>query len=188
MPNAIEMLREDHRKVQELFQQFEQADADTRKQIAEQTIQELEIHAALEEEIFYPAAREEVDKEQTIDQALEEHHKKAGEEFGARRLAELKKMSLGAERYDAKYKVLAESVKHHIEEEESEIFPSIAGRLDVEEVGEQMETRKPKLQQKFSTGAGTRRSKSKSRAKSTARQRKKQSSGKKRRRASGGRR
>ena len=182
MPNAIEMLREDHRKVQELFQQFEQADEGARKQIAEQTIQELEVHAALEEEIFYPAAREEVDKEQTIDQALEEHH------VAKLLLAELKKMSLGAERYNAKYKVLAESVKHHIEEEESEMFPSLAGRLDVEEVGEQMETRKPKLQEKFSTGSGTRRSKSKSRAKTTARQRKKQSSGKKRRRASGGRR
>ncbi|HYY25934.1 MAG TPA: hemerythrin domain-containing protein [Candidatus Udaeobacter sp.] len=180
MPNAVEMLREDHRKVQELFQQFEHGDEEAKEQIAAQTIQELEVHTALEEEIFYPAAREESDKEETVDQALEEHH------VAKLLLAELKKMSPGDKRYDAKYKVLAESVKHHIQEEESEMLPSIEGSLDAEKVGQQMATRKEKLQQKFSNASGARRSKS--RSKTTARRGKKQSSGKKRRRASGSRR
>jgi hemerythrin-like domain-containing protein len=177
MPNAIEMLREDHRKVKQLFEQFEQGDEDAKEEICKQTIQELEIHAAVEEEIFYPSAREEVDDEETIDEALEEHH------VVKLVLAELKKMSSDDERFDAKYKVLAESVKHHIEEEESELFPSVEGSMDVEEVGQQMEARKQKLQQKFTSGAGTRRSKSKTRAKTTARRGKK-SSGKKRRASS----
>jgi hemerythrin-like domain-containing protein len=180
MPNAVEMLREDHRKVQELFQQFEQGDEDAKEQIAAQTIQELEVHTALEEEIFYPAAREEGDEEEIVDQALEEHH------VAKLLLAELKKMGPGNKRYDAKYKVLAESVKHHIQEEESEMLPSIEGSLDAEKIGQQMATRKQKLQQKFSNASGARRSKS--RSKTTARRGKKQSSGKKRRRASGSRR
>jgi hemerythrin-like domain-containing protein len=60
---------------------------------------------------------------------------------------ELRKMSAGDERYDAKYTVLAESVKHHIEEEESELFPKLEGKLDVEEIGTEMDTRKQELQQ-----------------------------------------
>ena len=59
---------------------------------------------------------------------------------------ELRKMSAGDERYDAKYTVLAESVKHHIEEEESELFPKLEGKLDVEEIGTEMDTRKQELQ------------------------------------------
>jgi hemerythrin-like domain-containing protein len=178
MPNAIEMLREDHRKVQELFQQFEEGDDEAKEQVADQTIRELEIHAALEEEIFYPAAREEVDEEETIDEALEEHH------VAKLLLAELKKMSPGDKHYEAKYKVLAESVKHHIKEEESELFPSIQGSLDAEKVGQQMETRKPKLQQKFSNGSRTRRSKTKTRSKTARRRAKTRPTAKKRRGAS----
>lgn len=75
MPDAIEMLREDHRKVQQLFQEFEQSeDAASKRQIAQTAIQELELHATLEEEIFYPAAMEELEDPDLINEAQEEHH------------------------------------------------------------------------------------------------------------------
>lgn len=141
MPNALEMLRQDHEKVKKLFEEFENAGENRAKeQIVDQTIQELETHAVLEEEIFYPAAQEEIHEKESIDEAREEHH------VVKLLIGELKKMSAESERYDAKYKVLAESVKHHIQEEESELFPKLEGELDAEELGTQMETRKQELQ------------------------------------------
>src|SRR5262252_6318594 len=80
MPNAIEMLREDHRKVKDLFEHFEGTDSGDRKEIVDTTLRELEVHTSIEEEIFYPAARlalQELDGEEgddTIDEAWEEHH------------------------------------------------------------------------------------------------------------------
>jgi hemerythrin-like domain-containing protein len=184
MPNAIEMLREDHRKVKELFQRFERGDSDEKEQIAHQTLHELEVHAALEEEIFYPAAREHVHEEEQIDEALEEHH------VAKLLIGELKKMSPDDERFEAKYKVLAESVKHHIQEEESEMFPMLEDGLDAEGLGQQMEARKQKLQQKMTSRSATRGSKTKARAKTRSKRgRSRQSARNKgRKRASGGRR
>lgn len=143
MPNAIEMLREDHRKVQQLFQEFDQSeDAASKRQIAQTAIQELEMHAALEEEIFYPAAMEQLDEPDLINEAQEEHHV-------VRLLAnELKKLRGNEERFKAKFTVMAESVKHHIQEEEGELFPQIEDKLDTEEVGQRLEERKQKLQSK----------------------------------------
>jgi hemerythrin-like domain-containing protein len=65
-------------------------------------------------------------------------------------------MSAEDERYDAKYKALSESVKHHIEEEESELFPQLEGKIDAEELGAQMETRKQELQRQPYKGSGVR--------------------------------
>jgi hemerythrin-like domain-containing protein len=142
MPHAIEMLLEDHHKVKNLFEEFKHAEEKKAKeQIVENTLRELEVHAALEEEIFYPAAEKQVDEKESIDEAREEHH------VVKLLIGELRKMTAGEERYDAKYTVLAESVKHHIEEEESELFPKLEGKLDVEELGAEMETRKQELQQ-----------------------------------------
>jgi hemerythrin superfamily protein len=159
MPNAIEMLKQDHRNVEELFKQFEATeDPDTKQQVCRNTIRELEIHAAVEEEIFYPAARPHVDEEELIDEAREEHH------VVKLLLGELKKMSAGDERYDAKYKVLSESVKHHVEEEESELFPMVQSDLDAEALGEKMQARKEQLQRQGANGSGTRKTGSKSRS------------------------
>jgi hemerythrin superfamily protein len=185
MPNAIEMLKQDHRKVEELFKQFEETEDDNiKEQICEMTIHELETHAALEEEIFYPAAQPHVDDQELIDEAREEHH------VVKLLLGELKKMSAGDERYDAKYKVLAESVKHHVEEEESELFPMVQDDLDVEGLGQKMQARKEKLQLQAangSKGSGSKSRSAKSRAGKSAGGR--QASGKKKnRRAAAGRR
>jgi hemerythrin-like domain-containing protein len=155
------MLKQDHSKVKQLFQQFEQTeDTDTKKQIAQEVIKELKVHTALEEEVFYPAAREEIDEEEKIDEALEEHH------VAKLLIAELSKMKPSDERFDAKFKVLAESVKHHIEEEESEMLPEVEGELDTDRLGEKMAQRKQALEVRMngaSSGRGSKKSSSSSR-------------------------
>jgi hemerythrin-like domain-containing protein len=181
MPNAIEMLREDHRKVQQLFENFEQA-SDSKEQICEQTITELETHTMLEEEIFYPAAQEQVEEKELIDEAQEEHH------VVKLIMAELKKMGASDERFEAKFKVMSESVKHHIEEEESELFPMVEDKLDVESLGQQMQERKEELQQKPSRRSRSASKSAKSKTHSSNKRAKRQRSGKKARKASGGRR
>src|SRR5262245_14704471 len=171
MPNAIEMLREDHRKVKKLFEEFEHTEEEqSKEQIVEHTLRELEVHAALEEEIFYPAAEEQIGEKDSIDEAREEHH------VVKLLIGELKKMRADDDRYDAKYTVLAESVKHHIEEEESELFPKLEGRLDAAE----METRKEQLQEqphKRSPKAKSRTRTRKSRQRKSTKRRKRVSGG-----------
>ena len=112
------LLRGRPQKVKDLFQQFEKVESANEKQrIVETALMELDVHAKLEEELIYPAIREEIDDEELMDEALEEDH------VVHRLLGELKKMKPSDDRYDAKFIVLAESVKHHIKEEESEMFP-----------------------------------------------------------------
>ena len=154
-PNALDLLREDHRKVQELFEQFEQADTRSKQRIVEEALTELEIHAKLEEGLIYPAIREETNAEELMDMALEEHH------VATTLIKELKKMKPKDERFEAKFKVLAESVKHHIEEEENEIFPQAEETdLDFSELGMEAMERKEKLMGK--SGKSSSRSKKKS--------------------------
>jgi len=151
MPDAVEMLRQDHRKVKDLFEQFEQSeDKQTKKRIAESALTELEMHAALEEELFYPAVREEIDEEEKIDEAEEEHH------VAKLLISELQNMTPSDDRFDAKFKVLAESVKHHIEEEESEVLPEVEAEIDGARLGEKMAGRKEELEQKMSNGGASR--------------------------------
>ena len=185
MPNDIEMLREDHRKVKDLFEHFEGTESGDKKEIVDTTLRELEIHTAIEEEIFYPAARmvlQEIEGDEgddSIDEAWEEHH------VVKLIAAELKKMRSSDERYDAKFTVLAESVKHHIEEEENELFPKLESHIDGEELGKKMMARKQKLQQRTDNGSKSRSSRSKTRTSNGAKTKKRMQ---KRRSASGGRR
>jgi hemerythrin-like domain-containing protein len=144
MADALQLLREDHKRVKDLFNQFEGAD-DTRLkgEIVKRTLMELEIHAEIEEKIFYPAVRKEADAdEDQMDEAEEEHH------VVKLLIAELRRMKPGAQRFDAKFTVLAENVKHHIDEEESEMLPKAAelGMARMNELGAEMEQRKSKLQ------------------------------------------
>jgi hemerythrin superfamily protein len=143
MAEAVDMLREDHDKVKNLFDEFEDADENEKEQIVHTAINELTIHAALEEEIFYPAVRQVLDDDEQLDEALEEHH------VVKLLIAELEDMKPGDERFDAKFKVLAESVRHHIEEEESEVLPKAekSDELDLQSLGEQMMERKQELQE-----------------------------------------
>src|SRR6185312_4967435 len=132
-PLAIKMLMADHRKVEDLFVQYESAkDAhdESRKDIATKICNELTIHATIEEEIFYPWLREALD-----------------EDDGARDLiAQIEDTPEADGVFDAKVKVLSEYIKHHVKEEEQEIFPSVADeRETLEELGQQMQARKVEL-------------------------------------------
>lgn len=142
MANAVEMLREDHKKVKDLFEQFEEAeDGEEKARLVRIALQELKVHAAVEEEIFYPTLREQIDDDDLMDEALEEHH------VAKLVIGELEDMTPDDQRFDAKFKVLAESVKHHIKEEESELLPKAEDvGLDLESLGEEMAERKQELQ------------------------------------------
>lgn len=141
MPDAITTLRDDHKRVEKLFKQFEKLEkndgsAAQKRKVVEQIIEELSIHAAVEEQVFYPAVRELEDVGDVVLEGLEEHH------IVKWTLSELDGMKGDEERFDAKVKVLMESVRHHVEEEESEMFPKVReamGRKPLIELCETME-------------------------------------------------
>ena len=143
--NAIQLLTEDHRTVEALFEKFEKAGGDTKKEeLARQICTELKVHAMLEEEIFYPALRGKIDDDD-LDEALVEHD-------GAKMLInEIEAGSGGDDFYEAKVKVLQEQIEHHVKEEErqSDNLFSQARKTDVDldALGEQMAARKAELMQ-----------------------------------------
>lgn len=143
--DAIVLLREDHKNVEKLFKRFEKTGDDDhaeRRELADKIIEELTVHAYIEEEIFYPAARESApDTTDHILESVEEHHAVVW------MLSELKKMDSADERFKAKMTVLIENVRHHVEEEEDEWFPDVRkamGRNRLTELGERMEAAKKK--------------------------------------------
>jgi hemerythrin-like domain-containing protein len=138
-PDAIELLTADHRAVEELFSRFEATGARAhkrREQLVEKMIAALSMHAAIEERVFYPAARREVPASNDgVLEALEEHH------VVKWTLSELDGLDPAHERYAAKVMVLIESVRHHVEEEEGELFPQVRkslGKQRLEELGRQL--------------------------------------------------
>ncbi len=142
--DAITLLKDDHKTVEKLFKQFEKlgpnGDATKKRQLVHQMIEELAVHAHIEEQIFYPAVRsEEPDEEEQVLEALEEHH------IVKWTLSELEGMDPQDERFFAKVTVLAESVRHHVKEEEGEMFPEVRkalGRKRLQELGEQLQQAK----------------------------------------------
>ncbi|HEY0112495.1 MAG TPA: hemerythrin domain-containing protein [Allosphingosinicella sp.] len=143
--DATRLLTEDHRKVEELFEQFEKASGDGRKEkLARQICTELKVHSMIEEEIFYPALRGKIDDDD-LDEAYVEHD-------GAKVLInEIEAGSGGDEFYEAKVKVLQEQIEHHVKEEEKQsdnLFQQArASDVDLEALGEQMAARKAELMQ-----------------------------------------
>jgi hypothetical protein len=107
-----------HLSHQQVLLEFKEAkDARTKDRIVRDTLRELEVHAKLEETLIYPAIRREIDADETMDEALEEHH------VAHTLINELKRMTPGDERFAAKFTVLGESIKHHVGEEEGQMFP-----------------------------------------------------------------
>ena len=143
--DAIELLTDDHEKVKGLFEEFDALSGDDssleeKGAIVQQICQELIVHTAIEEEIFYPAARAAIDDDDLLDEAIVEH-------ASAKDLIEqLQAMTPDDDQYDAKVKVLKEYIEHHVKEEEEEMFPKIrAAELDLEHYGEQLAERKEEL-------------------------------------------
>ena len=142
--DAIALLKQDHRTVEELFEQFEKASGDGRKEkIARQICLELSIHATIEEEIFYPACEGKVE-EDLLKEAFVEHD-------GAKVLiGEIESGSEQSDEYfEAKVKVLQEQIEHHVEEEEKRMEGLFSqarkAGLDMEALGLQLAQRKAEL-------------------------------------------
>ncbi|HSQ04103.1 MAG TPA: hemerythrin domain-containing protein [Burkholderiales bacterium] len=149
--NAIDMLMEDHKKVQKLFRDFEKLgheDTEACRELVTQACTELKVHSMLEKEIFYPAVRDQADKEE-LEDALNE----AEVEHGSvdELIEKLEGMDASDPMYSAHFTVVAEYVKHHIREEEKEMFPAVKKikSLDLDALGQEIQQRKAELMAEF---------------------------------------
>ncbi len=145
--DAIALLKADHRKVEELFEQFEKASGDGRKQkLALEICKELTIHTILEEEIFYPACEGNVEEDLLKESVVEHDAAKV-------MIAEIEAGEPSDDFYDAKVKVLQEEIEHHVQEEEQRGKGMFAqardSDMDLDALGEQMATRKEQLMAEF---------------------------------------
>jgi len=141
--DAITLLKQDHKTVNALFRKYEKlGDAAyvSKRSVVDQIIEELSVHAAIEEQVFYPAVKGiSEDLKEHVLESLEEHH------VVKWLLDELVSLEAEAERFDPKVTVLIENVRHHVEEEETEFFPLVReslGRKVLGEIGEVLETAK----------------------------------------------
>jgi len=148
-PLAIELLMSDHRKVEDLFEQYDQekeSDDGTRREIAQKICAELTIHAQVEEELFYPWLREnlEDDEMEMVEEAQVEH------QTAKDLIAQIEGATDIDEVFNAKVKVLSEYIKHHVQEEENEIFPEVSDEQEeLDELGQEMAARKGELKEEM---------------------------------------
>lgn len=140
--DAISLLRADHKLVSALFAEYEKARSTSKKKmLVSQICTELSIHAQVEEEIFYPAVKKALKDKEMIPEAIVEHA--TLKEL----IGQVKGIEPDGEMFDAKIKVLAEYVKHHVKEEQNEIFPQAKStELDMVALGTRMAARKEELQ------------------------------------------
>jgi hemerythrin superfamily protein len=141
--DAIDLLKQDHDRVEKAFKEFEKMDRqDTEacRRLIERVCEELTVHTALEEEIFYPAVREAIDDEDLMNEAAVEH------ETARMLIEQLQNMGPDDPNYFATFTVLGEYVRHHIKEEQNEMFPAArkAG-LDLAALAERMQARRDEL-------------------------------------------
>ena len=144
-PDAVKLLTSDHAEVKALFEEYkklveDEGDSDERQMLAEQICTMLTVHATVEEEIFYPAAREALDEQDLLDEAEVEH-------ASAKDLiAQIQGMGPDDDLYDAKVTVLGEYIDHHVQEEEGEMFPKCKkSEMDLVALGEELAQRKAEL-------------------------------------------
>ena len=145
--NAFQLLKEDHKKVDGLFKQLEpttERAEKTRTELFARLKDELDVHARVEETIFYPAIKQEAETREIVLEGFEEHH------VVKMLLKELEALPVDTEQWTAKLKVLQENVEHHVEEEEGEMFQKARQVLTEEQInrlGERMEEEKKRLQE-----------------------------------------
>jgi hemerythrin superfamily protein len=144
--DAIELMKEDHRRLQRMFREFIQlratnADGESKRAVVERACAVLTVHTLIEEEIFYPAVRDALRDQIVGEEALVEH-------ATAKALIErLEGLEPAEPFYDATFTVLAEYVRHHVEEEETNMFPQAKeAQLDLADLGERMKQRKAELE------------------------------------------
>ena len=139
--DAIAMLRADHKNVSALFEQFEKSRSPAKKKsLVQQICLELTVHAQIEEEIFYPAVQQALRDKELVPEARVEHASLKA------LIAQVEGVEPEGEMYDARVKVMSEYVKHHVKEEQNEMFPKVkTSRLDLAALGAQMDARKQEL-------------------------------------------
>jgi len=143
--DALALLKEDHRKVEKLFKDFESAKGDGRKEkLARQICMELTVHTTIEEEIFYPACDGKIE-EDMLKEAYVEH------DAAKLLIAEIEAGSGKTDDFfDAKVQVLGEQIDHHVKEEEDELFPKVRkADIDTNSLGEQLAARKQELMKDY---------------------------------------
>ena len=151
--NAIELLKEDHQKVSRLFQKVKATEESEHKELFEKIKAELDVHAHIEEVVFYPVLKEEGDEElkDITLEGIEEHHQ--AKIF----LRELAGLADESEKFEPKLKVLMEDITHHVQEEEGKMFPMVEEQFDparLEELGVKMEDEKAKFNKSQAAGSG----------------------------------
>lgn len=141
--NAVDLIKADHERVIGLYQDYETAGGDDKQWLAEKIMTELDIHSKLEEEIFYPAVRRKVDREEQelISEAMEEH--RAVRES----IEELRSLEPDDESFDNKVQDMMQDVQHHIDQEESDILLLAQEELadELEDLGAEMQKRRQEL-------------------------------------------
>lgn len=146
--DALELLKQDHQKVKELFEQAEEAEGKDQQKIFEQIKTELETHARIEETVFYPAVQQHEELNDMVLESLEEHKQIKT------LLREMDNLSSDSETFEPKLQVLMENVEHHAEEEEEgKMFPKlrqIIGKQKLEQLGADLEAAKGQRQRKAS--------------------------------------
>jgi hemerythrin-like domain-containing protein len=148
--DAIALLKEDHRNVEQLFEQFEAADDAELSTIATRICEMLTVHAQIEEEILYPAAKQAFEEEES-EEELDLVNEAAVEHASAKDLiAKIEAMTPEHEAFRATVKVLGEYIQHHVKEEETELFPELKKtELDLKELGGQLLERKMALMEEL---------------------------------------
>ena len=139
---ALAFLMEQHREAERLFAAYEKASGDERKtELSAQICKALKVHTQIEEELLYPAAHEQLKDEDLIDEAYVEH------DSAKALIAQIEAGRVGDHMYDAKVKVLGEYVKHHVQEEENELFPAIekTSGIDLAAIDERLRARAEEL-------------------------------------------
>src|SRR5690242_16959382 len=147
--DAFQLLKADHRKVAQLFEQLESADGRAKLQVFEQIRTELELHTLVEETIFYPALEKPKETHDLTLEAYEEH------DVVKKLLRELSGTRTPNDEWEAQAKVLKENVEHHVEEEENELFPKAEDVLsedDIENLGDRIAAEKQRRQGQASKG------------------------------------
>lgn len=139
--DAIKLLKADHKEVKVWFKEYEKLEKNAEKQaLADKICLALTVHAQIEEEIFYPAARPAIDDDDLFDEAEVEHGS------AKQLIAEIQAMKAGDRLFDAKVIVLGEYIDHHVGEEEEEMFPEVRDSdLDLKALGIQLAARKAEL-------------------------------------------
>jgi hemerythrin superfamily protein len=142
--DVLALLKQDHDRVKKLFRRFEgmkdSADGEELRELVEEACAALTVHAELEEELFYPRARESIREDELIDEAEVEH-------ASAKQLiSQIEGMDPEDPKYSATFTVLTEYVKHHIQEEEKELFPQVRkARVNLKELGAEAMQRREEL-------------------------------------------